>query len=267
MLAAGPDTIELIGRRHLVEPLRRPRGGEPGEEARQRPAVADVRGAHTAEFDAVLTGFGQNAGVGATLNLGARILQALEYEGCGGHGICEHARLFRAQLVERRGEILHPRKRDCIAKVRGRFRRHLAGIDEQLDRGVGAEQGKAKRHRAVFEVAAAHIEKPGDRIRESEDGGIDTVRRERLGQTFALGRGAFARELGCVQHHGRERRVGAVLPDGVDRVGIAGPECPARFFAGLADAFGAARRLQPWIISEDAVPKVFRYPVRGRLVG
>ena len=213
MVGRVAELPQLRRRADLVEAAFRGFLREPGEEARQRRAVAQVGCLAAGDFGRVLDGFRDDARV-ARLDDG-RAVQRLEHRRDGGCGVDDDG---ADQRSERRWEGGAAGDADGRPQMRADLGRQLGGIDEQVGGRVGVEQRKGERDRGVVDVLAADIQYPGDRIERGDNRRRGPALAQTHGDTFALGGTGLARELVGMHLEPRRRRQRTVGPHCVDRV-------------------------------------------------
>ena len=238
---------------------------EPGEEVRHRAGVAAVRGPRAGNLAPVLAGLGQDAGVALPHELRARRLQPRDHPGRRTGGIDLHR--LAGKRVERRPESLRRRERHLIAEMPAEARRRLCRIDEQLRLPFAVQQREAERQRRVGDIAAAHIEQPGDGVRQGQHGGVAACPVERSGNLAALVDRLAAGISEVVGDHRRARRSGPVGPDRIQRILRTGDQAAARLAGGFLELPDFPFHMQPGVVSErTARRQVRRDPFRRRVV-
>src|SRR6185312_8239491 len=95
IVALGAERLELVGGGDLAEPAVHRARREPGEEARQRRAVAAMRQARAVELGLVLARLGELRRIGGAMDLSARRGEAIEDPGRGARRIDLDAPLGR----------------------------------------------------------------------------------------------------------------------------------------------------------------------------
>ena len=108
------ERLQRRGRVDLGQPAVRRLGVEPGEKARQRRAVANMRGARSGEFDRVLDRLHPRDRVGLDDRLAARRLERLDQPRRRGRRVEDDARARRAARRDERDERL--RRRDSAKR-------------------------------------------------------------------------------------------------------------------------------------------------------
>ena len=145
MLALAAEGLEPVARRRsrASSPARR-FAREPGEEARQRRAVAAMRRARAVDLDRVLAGLGQLAGIGGAMNLRARRSSRSKTHAAAVAGSASTRSLPAASASSAGAEAVG--RRDRHARCRDGARasgRELAPVDEEIDRAV-ADGGRRR---------------------------------------------------------------------------------------------------------------------------
>ena len=128
-------------------------------------------------------------------------------------------------------------------------------------------RGEGQHHRRVRHVAAADVEQPRHilRVGDHQRVGGDLFH---LGvQALELVRGRLAGIAQLVRHHGAERRLRPVGPDGVDRIVLDRNQHGTRRSAGLGEPLGAFDRMQPRRIAEFCLRRQIVFdPQRRRIL-
>src|SRR6185312_6719401 len=96
ILAAAAQFLKPVADRDLAQLALRRRAREPGEEPRQRRAVAAMRGARAVELGRVLARFRQKARIGGAMDRGPARLEPVEHPGGGRAGIGKDALALEA---------------------------------------------------------------------------------------------------------------------------------------------------------------------------
>ena len=181
---------------------------EPAEEFGQRRTVADVRLAHAFDFQRILAGLGQLAGVAALPHFRARARQPVEDRGGGAAGIGQHTAAFHGvQCHHEPVGIMHPNR---IAQMRQKFGRALGGVQEQVRAAIVMQDRKRQGERRVRHVMAAHVQKPADRIRQRDDGGFRARFPQGFAQLQAFCLALLAGQIQRVWFGGRGGRAGLI---------------------------------------------------------
>ena len=100
--SGAAETFQSLGGIDLGQGAAGGMGFEPGQIARQCRAVADMRLAHAFDFEAVLAGLGQLAGIGPLADFRVRPGQAVEDGGGGRRRVHQHA--LALHRIQRGGE-------------------------------------------------------------------------------------------------------------------------------------------------------------------
>ena len=208
-----------------------------------------MRFARAVELDRVLAGFRQLAGIGRA---NRRIAEPVEHPRRGiapdrqARVSCP-PRAFRGTAPKPSGSAI----RTALPRCTGSSGVQLAAIDEEIDRLVAMEHGKAQRQRRMRHVATANIEQPRDRIRRGQHHRIGALfLGEARGDARAFGRGALAGEAyscgttGAVGGGGRSVQTASIaLPS-------SGYQACRRLFRRRAIARDLAERVQPRVVAE-----------------
>ena len=146
-------------------------------------------------------------------------------------------------------------------------RRGLRRIDEQRHPALTVQQRERKRQRRVGDIAAAHIQEPGDGVRQGQHGGVAAGPGERGGQLAALVGGVPAGMGDVMRDDRRGRRDGPVGPDRIQRIVLAGDQPAAGLAGGLLELADLLLHMQPGVVAERALGRqVRRDPLRRRIV-
>ena len=165
----APEAFERLDRLDLGELASGRFALEPGEEARDRGAVAPVRGTRAFDLDRVLHRLHQRDRIGP-----ARRLAAMAHD---------HARkrIGRGGLVEPHGFLRFAERSEVghelggLAYVGQRFElaahvvRELAAVDKECGPPFTRNDREGERQRRMRDVAAADVEGPGDVVRIGDD--------------------------------------------------------------------------------------------------
>ena len=141
---------------------------EPGEEARHRRAIANMRGACACDLGCVLDRLWQNAGVVAGDDLGAGGLENLREAHRRRVRIEAHARRLLAKRRKPSRQIIWRKKLGGVLEMPPHIAADLGGVDEQRRLAARRHQGKGERERGMADVAAADVEQPGDGIEQRQ---------------------------------------------------------------------------------------------------
>jgi hypothetical protein len=137
-----------------------------------------------------------------------------------------------------------------LFEVGADFVAELAQVDKKRRPALLGHRGEGKHDRRVRNVAAADVEQPRDgmRIRDEKRVGGELLHVRADARELCLR--VFAGKAQIVRHHGAERRLRAIGPDGVDRIVFHRDEAGAGRGAGFAEPFGAVDGMQPRRIAE-----------------
>ena len=148
------------------------------------------------------------------------------------HGI---ERDLRASLGESDDFRFEVSRRAQIGKLRQigfGLDRQLALVHEQQVRAFGGKHGEAQRQRRVRHVAAADVERPGDRGRVGQHRVRRALLGDRRGEPRQLVLGQFAGIGDRVDLDRSERRLRLVMPQGIDRIRVKRNQRRAGFLGG-----------------------------------
>ena len=223
---------------------------EPGEEARHRDAVAQLRRAGAGDLGGVLDRLHRRDRIAAAHDLAAGLAyKPRDRLGTGGR-IEPHRAMRFAERGEIALEIFRGADLGQFFEAMPDVVAELAAVDVERRAALLRHQREGERHRRVRHIAAADVEQPADRLRIGHH--------QRVGFDF-LQVAADARELRrrvlagiaqIVQHHRAERRRRPILPAGIDRIVGDGNEAAAGRFAGFGEPLGAVDGVQPRRIAE-----------------
>ncbi len=257
---------EAFQRRHRVDLgqlARRRFAREPGEEARQRRAVAHVRRARAHDFGVVLDRLHERDGIGVGRRLAAVFAdEPGQRVGRGGpveaHGLAAHLREIVLQIVFA-VDVGDVGQRGA----RGVVELGLVEIERRL--ALARHHGEGERQRRMRDIAAANVEGPGDVLRVRDDQHVGAQLADLALDAAQFVGGAFAGELEVVRLHRGRRRRRPVRPQRVDRVVVDGNQLGAGIGAGLAQALGTLGGVQPRIVAHlGADGEVRLQPLRRR---
>jgi hypothetical protein len=220
------------------------------------------------QLDGVLAGLGKRDGIGVANQRRARGLKAGRGPVRRGRGLEQDALAELAHHVERAAKLPGRRQGHGIAQPGDGAVGDLAAVHEEIDMAVGMDQREPQRERGAWNVAATHVQQPGDRIGGGDQRDIGVPGRERRGDPSALALAGLAGKLHGMRQHGRERSGWPSAPYGVDGIGLDGHEAAARPLTGTGEAVVSVHRLQPGIEAElAALGQVLGDPLLGRLLG
>ena len=123
-------------------------------------------------------------------------------------------------------------------------------IDEQGRAPRGRHDGEGERDRRVLEIAAPDIEQPGDRIEQGQKHGVDIALLEVRLHVADLVEGAAPGIFDAVRHDLGGRRLGPVLPQRIDRVGLDRIELDARLGERLGQPLDLFDGMQRGIVAD-----------------
>ena len=248
------DLAQLAGRRLAREPC---------EEARERGAVALVRGARAHDFGVVLYRLHERDRIGVARRLAAVFAdEPGQRVGRGGlvepHRLAAHLREIAFQVVGR-AHLGNVGKRGACRVV------ELGVVDIKRRFALARHGGEGQRQRRVRDIVAADVEGPGDvlRVRHHQHVG---ARLGDLGLDAAqFVNGALAGELNVVKLDRGRRRRRPVAPQRVDGVVVDRHQLGAGIGAGLAQPIGARAGVQPRVVAHlVAGGEVCLQPLRRR---
>ena len=131
---------------------------------------------------------------------------------------------------------------------------------------VGMEQRETQREWCARDIAAAHVQQPGDRIGGGDQRDVGVLGHQDRGNASALALAGLTCELDGMRQHGRERRRRPSVPHRIDGVGFDRHETAAGAQAGTGEAIVAVDGLQPGIEAELAtLGQILGDPLFGRL--
>ena len=238
---------------------------EPGQEARHRHAVAQMRGARARDLGLVLRSLHQRDRVGAAHKLAAGLRQQPRQR-VGGAGLVEphHFVLERAQVAD---EIVRRAHGGEILQRVARFVVELGGLDIERRAAFARHNGKGQHQRRMRHVGAADVEGPGHVLRIRHHQHIGAQFDEFGADARELVGGALAGEVEVAQRHASRRRGRALAPQPIDRVAVDRHQFGAGRGAGAAQSVGILGRVQPGIVAElGAALEIWLEPSLGRVV-
>ena len=109
---------------------------------------------------------------------------------------------------------------NLIAQVRAGGVGDLVGVDKEGGRAVLVQDGGGQRQGRARDIAAAHIEQPGNRGRGGDHGGVGAALLDGDADAFTLGGMFLAGKLDRMRDNRCLGRGGTVGPGLVDRVGV-----------------------------------------------
>ena len=238
---------------------------EPGEKARHRHAVAQMRLVRAFDLDRVLHRLHQRDRIGAAGHLAAG----------GRHDTSE--RVGRGRLVEPHGLAGEAECRELADEI-GRLADvgdlfeivphrvgKLRAVDVERGLALRRHDGECNRQRRVRDVAAADVEGPGHRMRIGDHQSVGAQVCDFGADTVELGTGVFAGIAEIVQRHGACGQCRPVGPDRIDRVGLGRHESCARVGAGARQLLRAVHRVQPRVVAELGLRlEILPQPLVGR---
>ena len=179
-------TFQRLDRVDLGEAAGRRLAVEPGEKARHRRAVAQLRRARAGDLGRVLHRLHRRDRIAAAQNRAAALGEEARDRLRGGGRIEPHL----APLAAERGEVAFElRARAHVGKLFEAMTdvvAELAAVDIESRPALARHEGEGEHHRRVRNIAAADVEQPGDRMRIADH--------ERVGGSL-LDRAAHAREF------------------------------------------------------------------------
>ena len=119
--------------------------------------------------------------------------------------------------------------------------------------------------RGVVDIAATHVEQPGDRIERAYNSSVIAFLLEPVGHLGALV-GTRPAGVRIVMRHRRcQRGLGPVGPDRVDRVAVDRDQFDSFLGEVLLRLFGPADAVEPCVIADlRSLGRIFGDPLRGR---
>src|SRR6185312_3907141 len=125
IVALGAERLELVGSGDLAEPALGRARREPGEEARQRRAVAAMGDARAIELGLVLARLRKLRRIGGAMDLRARRGEAVEHPGRRARRIDLDAPLGLTEAIECLAERLGRRHAHRVAEMLAETRREI----------------------------------------------------------------------------------------------------------------------------------------------
>ena len=267
---AGLDAegLERLDRIDLGELARRRLAVEPGEEAGDRHAVAQMGRVRAGDLGLVLDRLHEGDRIGADIDLAAGRLDAPDQgDGAGGRIDADLA-AGPAELVERALEGADRREVGEIADGVAGLVRHLRRIEEQARAALPGQDRIAERQGRVPHIAAAQVEGPGEVVRIGDDERVELRLRHLLADALELGGRGLAGIVERMRPHGSLRRGRAVDPDHIDEIDVDGRKLSAGTLHRLLQPLQAVAGVKPRIVGEHAAGRqVFGDPVLGRGIG
>ena len=263
-LAARLAELAQLGRRgQFVDAALGCLDAEPAQEARHGRPVARLCIAMALLFGRVLDRLGQDGGIVGPDNLRAAGFERMENT--------RHCLVW----VDRYGLSLH--RFECgyeiravahghrIAEMLRQFGRDLVGRDEQFGRAIGMRENVGQCDRGVVDIAATHVEQPGDRIERAYNSSVIAFLLEPVGHLGALV-GTRPAGVRIVMRHRRcQRGLGPVGPDRVDRVAVDRDQFDSFLGEVLLRLFGPADAVEPCVVADlRSLGRMFGDPLRGR---
>ena len=239
---------------------------EPRKERGESGAVANMAVPHALDFDGILDGLRQGAGVGAEHGFTAGLRNATGEPGRTGLAIDDDSRAIGGRFIQTRSELRQGLDDGTLRQPFKGFGRELPPVRVERDRAFLPHDGEAEAYRGPRKIAAPDVEKPCDRRRIGDDRGSAVLVCKYFCNPFDLRGGRFASVFQAVRANGRERRRGPVGPDRVDRVVPAGHKFSASLCDGPFEGLDFPGAVQPGIITEPAAGEVLCDPVGRRLV-
>ena len=181
------ETFQRLDRVDLGQLAARRLAVEPGEKARHRRAVAQLRGARAGDLGRVLHRLHRRDRIGAAQHLAAVLGDEPRDRFRAGRRIEPHARAApRRARRDRARTRRSARTSASSSSAMPHLVAELAAVDIERRPAVLRHDGEGEHQRRVRHVAAADVEQPGHRVRIGHD--------QRVGCSF-LDLGAHAREL------------------------------------------------------------------------
>ena len=137
---------------------------EPGEEARHRDAVAQLRGARAGDLDRILDRLHRRNRIAAAQNLAAILGDDLRDRLRTRGRVEPHRALHLTECGEIALEIFRSPHRGELFEAMTDVVAELAAVDIERP-ALARHQREREHHRRVRNVAAADVEQPGDRVR------------------------------------------------------------------------------------------------------
>ena len=157
----------------------------------------------------VLDRLGQNGGITRLDQRRAPLVERLEDRRDAALGIDEHA--LALEIGERGGEIGARVQPHGVAEMLAHRIGDLVGRDEQVGGAVRADQRIGERDRGARDILATDVERPGDRIKRGQHGGVGTGLGQRVRHLLP------ARASGCTTSRASEGagRSGQIVSTGL----------------------------------------------------
>ena len=244
------EAFQRRGRGDLVDAAGCRLAVEPGEEAADGGAVAQVGGARAGDLGRVLGRLGQGAGIVAVDCAPARGLDPVGDPARRGRRVEANGALSARRLVERRSEFRRLGDVGDVLDMGARGVGELARIDQQRWPPLGRNDGEGQRQRRVLHVGAADVEEPGDRIRLGQHGRAGPRLRQRLLDIGELVGGGTAGDVERVHDDLAKRRARPVGPDGVDRIVRCRHQRGAGLLGDLLEPADTGDGMQPGVVTE-----------------
>ncbi|MNC01705.1 hypothetical protein D3C75_490600 [compost metagenome] len=192
---------------------------QPGQEAGNGDAVAQMGALHARQLHGVLARLGQHGRILPCHQDGARLFHGELGPGVGGVGVGQHLLLILADALQHVTQLVDGVDGDILPHVTGEGDAvDLVGVDEEIHAGVGVEHRKAQHHRQPLHVAAAQVEQPVDGLCLGQQHRIQPALAQVRRQQLALGLAGLARQLLAVEDDRGLGRGGAIAPVQIDGV-------------------------------------------------
>ena len=244
------EALQRLDRADLGELAVRRLAVEPGEEARHRRAVADMRRARARDLDRVLDRLHHRDRVGPARHLAAGVADDPRQRIGGGRLVEPHRAVRGAERLEVADEGVRLAHLGALFELVAHRVGELGAVDVERRPAVLRHDGEGERQRRVGDVGAADVEGPGHRMRIGDHQRVGAQLAD-LGADFVeLGWRRLAGEFQIVQHHRAERRRRPVVPDRIDRVGLGRHQLAAGGGAGARQPLGGLGGVQPGVVAE-----------------
>ena len=247
--AVAAKTLQRLDRVDLGQATRR-LAIEPGQKFRHRGAVAQLRRAGAGDLGCVLHRLHRRDRIAAAHDLAAVLDDEARDRLGAGRGIEPHGAMLFAEFGQIALEGGVGAQLGDFLEAGAHIVAELAQVDIERRTTFLRHRGEGQHHRRVRHVAAADVEQPRHILRVGHHERVGGAIFHLGAQALELVRGGLAGIAQLVRHHGAERRLRPVGPDGVDRIVFDRDQHGARRCAGLGKPLGAFDRMQPRRIAE-----------------
>ncbi len=212
--------LQAVGHFYLAQLARLRSAAQPAQEAADGDTVTAMGAANALQLDLVLAGLGQRHRIGIAHHGDARGLQACgRPEGAVAVSIRTRLPVWPSVSRAPPNSSGGARVTALPSQASGTVR-HLAAVHVEIDMAVCVQHGKAQREGRARNVAAPHVQQPGDRIGRRDQRRIRTLGGDGLGDARPLGLARLAGKLDGLRQHGRQWRRCPVTPHRVDGIGL-----------------------------------------------